>query len=56
MNNLPNWTHFSRPQHVGARSFFFGLLAGFALGLLPWERMALWLLGFLQRAGFIRLP
>ncbi|MCX5796465.1 MAG: hypothetical protein NTY77_13310 [Elusimicrobia bacterium] len=44
-SNLPSWSHFSRPQHVGTRSFVLGVLVGILIALLPWEPVFVWLAG-----------
>ena len=42
-SNLPSWSHFSKPQHVGTRAFVLGVLVGILVALLPWEKGSAWL-------------
>ena len=51
-SNLPSWSHFSKPQHVGTRSFVLGMLVGILIALLPWEPVFLWLAGRFDLACF----
>ena len=44
-SNLPSWSHFSKPQHVGTRAFVLGVLVGILVALLPWETAFTWLAG-----------
>ena len=47
-SNLPSWSHFSKPQHVGTRSFVLGVLVGILIALLPWGPVFVWLAGRFQ--------
>lgn len=50
LSNLPSWSHFSKPHHGGMKPFFFGVLVGLLLALLPWEGMLLGLTRLVDQA------